>query len=419
MMRKYINNYGLSIFLSLVVITMPLKSNINSMSIILLLVFSIYCLFNNRKEVQFKFSKSLLILVVPFLFILIQGIYSDWDSFSKNALRSLPILLFPFLFFYLKPWLKPKVVKCVLKSTVYSAVGYSLLLLATAIYRQFKFNPDFSNINYYFFTYYDFTEVLDIHPTYLGMYICMAFAIVFHQVLKRESRLILNVLLLSFLGLIVFLSGSRISLLCLILITFIFLIVQFKSLDRAKKFVLIFFITLLPLLIFNFVPIVKERMIDMTFGLKESYEYAKYGDKGKDNNYFGGLGPRLKIWDCAVSVGNRNYFFGSGFGTTQTRLNACYISKGMESFAEQDYQTHSQYFNHYSRGGFIGLLVLILFYFYSLFFAVKRKHLLHISLITILIIASLTENILNRHMGIVFFAFFNSLFFFSLNKDEL
>lgn len=248
------------------------------------------------------------------------------------------------------------------------------------------------------------------------MYICMAFTIVFHQFLKDGKRVFINMLILGLLVLIIFLSGSRISLVCLILITILLLTLKFKALGRKIKIVLLLLLTVFPLLILNFVPIVKERMIDMTLGLKESYIYAKYGDEGKDNNYNGGLGPRLIIWRCAVDVGNHNYFLGSGFGTTQTLLNNCYIDKDLDVFAEEDYQSHNQYFNHYARGGFIGLFVLLIFYLYSLFVAVKRKHILHISLIILLIVASLTENILNRHLGIVFFTFFNSLFFFSSKK---
>lgn len=416
MIKQFENNI-LPFLISLVVITMPLKSNFNSMSIILLLVYSLFFLYNKRSVISFKPSKEVVVLIVPFLFILVQGFYSEWGVFSKNAIRSLPLFIFPFLFFYLKPWLQTKQVKIILKALVFSAVGYSVFLLSVALYRQINYMPDFSKINWFFFTYYDFTEALDIHPTYLGMYLCMAFAVIFYNFLLNTTRILPVVLVLSFLALNIFLSGSRIALVCLILIVFILLMYQMKALKRGTKLTLLAFIVIFPVIVFNFVPIVKERMLDMTFGLKDNYEYAKYGDEGKNNNYSGGLAPRFQIWSCAIEVGNYNLLFGSGFGTTQKRLNACYTRKHLESFSDRDYQTHNQYFNNYARGGFIGLLVLLLIYFYSLFYALRRKHLLHLCLISIVIVASLTENILNLHLGVVFFSFFNSLFFFSFNKD--
>lgn len=419
MIKQFINNSNnLSILLSLVVFTMPLKSNINSISIILLLTYSLFFVYSKRKEVVFRPSKEVVILILPFLFILMQGLYSEWSSFSKNIIRSLPLLLFPILFFYLKPWLVSKQKKRVMITLVYSAIVYSIFLLGFALYRQIDYKPDFSTINWFFFTYYDFTEVLGIHPTYLGMYLCLAFASVLYTYLNTRKNALTTIVLLSFLGLIIFLSGSRIALVSLVLVVLIGLAFKMKALDRKKKITILFIVSVFPVLIFNFIPIVKERMIDMTFGLKESYQYAKYGDDGKGNNYNGGFGPRFKIWRCAVGVGNHNYFVGSGFGTTQKRLNACYNNENLEGYADQDYQTHSQYFNNYARGGFIGLFVLLLVYFYSLIVSLKRKQVLHVSVIVIIIVVSLTENILNRHLGIVFFAFFNSLFFFSYNEEK-
>lgn len=418
MMKRFIANYSLSLILSLVVVTMPLKSNINSMAIILFIGYSLFFLYKKRALIEFKFSRDVLVLILPFLLILGQAFYSDWDDFLKNAIRALPFLIFPFLFLYLKSWFNEKHISFVLKSLVFSALAYSIYLLSVAFYRQIDYQPDFSIINWYFFTYYDFTEALDLHPTYLGMYVCLAFTVVFYYLLGNGKRLTISFLVLGFLGLIVFLSGSRISLVCLILISLGLLVFKIKTLKMKMKLAIIGVLVVFPILVFNFVPIVKERMIDMTFGLKENYEYAKYGDKGKNNNYSGGLVPRFQIWSCAVEVGNHNYLIGSGFGRTQERLNECYESKGLHSFSNQDYQTHNQYFNHYARGGFIGLFILLLFYFYSLYVAFERKQILHISLIMMLVIVSLTENVLNLHMGIVFFTFFNSLFFFSFKKQK-
>src|SRR5690606_32482929 len=96
-------NNILPFLISLVVITMPLKPNFNSMSIILLLVYSLFFLYNKRSLISFKPSKEVVVLIVPFLFILVQAFYSEWGAFSKNAIRSLPLFIFPFIFFYLKP----------------------------------------------------------------------------------------------------------------------------------------------------------------------------------------------------------------------------------------------------------------------------------------------------------------------------
>jgi len=418
MTKQFINSNIITGLLGVVVVTMPLKSNFNSISIIILLLYSISFLLTKRKQVTFIPSKKVIILVIPFLFILLQGFYSEWTSFSKNVIRSLPLIIFPFLFFYLQAWLSSKQVKAVLKTLVFSAVGYSLFLLIVAFCRQIDFKPDFTTINWYFFTYYDFTEALGAHPTYLGMYLCLAYVILFNNFLKTKNYGF-NALLLCFLVLIIFLLGSRIALLSLVLVTIVLIGYKFKFLEKKKRILMFLFFIVSPILIFRFVPIVKERMIDMTFGIKDSYQYAKYGDKGNNNNYNGGLTPRFQIWSCAIDVGKHNYLFGNGFGTTQKRLNECYLERNLIEFYKQDYQTHSQYFNHYVRGGITGVFILLLLYLYSLVFSLKQRHILHLCFIIIIIITSLTENILNLHFGIVFFSFFNSVFFFSINNKNV
>src|SRR5690606_18586810 len=122
--------------------------------------------------------------------------------------------------------------------------------------------------------------------------------------------------------------------------------------------------------------------------------------------------PRIQIWNCALEVGRSNFLIGNGFGHSQDKLNECFLNENLEDFAKLDYQTHNQYFNHYIRGGIVGLIILLLLYLYSMFFSIKRKNLIHLSLMIIVILTSMTENILNRHLGIVFFVFFNSYFIF-------
>ena len=323
MIKQFTNSNVIVFLASLVVVTMPLKSSFNSISIILFISYTVFFLFIKRKEVVYIPSKKVLILIVPFLFILVQGFYSEWDSFSSNVIRSLPLIIFPFLFFYLGPWLKEREVKIVLTTFLFSSIGYSIFLLTIAFYRQILYKPDFSTINWFFFTYYDFTEALNIHPTYFGIYICLSFAVLFYHYLSRGNQNFINTLGLCFLLLIILLSGSRISVVCLILIIISTLALKLKGLNRKSKTIVLIFSIALPLIIFNYVPIVKERIIDMTFGLKETYKYAKYG---VDIKYNGGLKPRFEMWKCAIDVGNRNVLFGSGFGTTQKLLNDCYFT---------------------------------------------------------------------------------------------
>lgn len=403
-------------FASLVVVTMPLKSNINSITIILFTLYS--CLFlysKHHHKLKYKIDRKVILLILPFLFVLFQGLYSQFDVFSKNLLRVVPLFIFPICFAFLKPYLSSLIKERILKVLIISALGYSLLLVIVAFYRQIDFSPDFSKINWFFFTYYDFTDVLKIHPTYLGIYNTLAFIIVFDKLLSHNKKRFLNITVLIILTIVIFLSGSRIALASLFLIVMGLFCLRFRTIEKKTKILVILAIIILPMIVFKFVPIVKERMIDMTFGLKETFQYAKYGG---DIKYNGGLNPRFQIWDCAILSIKDNIWLGNGFGTAQVKLNECYINKGLDDYAQLNYQTHNQYFSHLARGGIIGLLVLLITYFFPLISALKANNIIYFGFICMIILVSVTENLLNLHLGIVFFSFFNSLFFFSRKYES-
>ncbi len=135
---------------------------------------------------------------------------------------------------------------------------------------------------------------------------------------------------------------------------------------------------------------------------------------GENVKYNGGLSPRFQIWDCAITSIKDNYWLGNGFGQTQNKLNDCYNNKGLDAITlkkRRNYQTYNQYLSHLARGGILGLIVLLVTYFYPFFSALIAKNILYVWFIFMIILVSITENILNLHFGIVFFSFFNSLFF--------
>lgn len=413
--KTFNNNNLIVLFSSLVIITLPLKSNYNSITIILFLTFSSFFLFSKQKELIFKPQKELLILLLPFLFIIFQFTYSKWDDFLRNLIRNIPLLLFPIYFYYLKNWLTIIDLKKIMKSLIFSAVAYSLFLLFVAFYRQLNYSPDFSRINWYYFTYFDFTEALKAHPTYLGLYNCLAISILLQNFFLNNKNKILNLVLIIFLSIIVFMLGSRISLICLIIIFCYLFFSFFREISKTFRYVVLFLFISLPLIIFSSMPIIKERMIDMTFGLAESFSYAQYGNNTK---YDGGISPRLDMWKCAIEITKDRALLGNGYGYTQDLLNRCYRENGYDSFANLNYQTHNQYLNNYARGGIIGLIVLLILYFYSFYYSIVRKDRLHTSFLVLIIVTSLTENLLNLHFGIVLFAYFNSFFFFRIIEEQ-
>lgn len=396
------------VFFGLIIFTLPLKENYNS---ICLIVFFLYLFIKNKDKLYFSLTKETILFILPFIYLLTQIFNSYEKEFFNNLIRHLPILIFPFFSKVYKNYKfdNKKLIN------VYTSIAtfYCLLLILYSIYRQFQYYQVFSKINWFYFTYHDFTSLLEVHPTYFGLFICLAYILVMETVFVKKSVVKLIQLLLFFI--IIFLLGSRIILVSTIFISIIFVAVNFSDFSKKSKLGVLMLLIIFPLIIFNTVPIVKERMLDMTFGLKESYKYAKYGD---DIAYNGGLGPRIEIWDCAIEITKGNILFGNGYGCTQCLLNQCYKDKGLDIYASSFYQTHNQYFNDYSRGGIIGLLILLAVFFVPLYWSIKNENYTYCYFIILIIISSFTENVLNRHFGIVFYAMFNSIFFYSFKMKE-
>lgn len=403
------HNYIASFLLILVAVTMPLKNNINSMCLIITLGY--FLAFILKKKRKIEFNRIVLLFITPFIYLLFQFFNSETDIYYKNLIRFIPILAFPIIFYNLKGILELKK-EMILKTFSIGMTLFSLFLIGVAVQRQYNFSPDFSKINWYFFAYYDFSEALNIHPTYYGLYVSLSFHFFVSRILsvnldvKTKPTYVLCGIILF---VTVFFLGSRAILFC----TIAALVFQIAVLYKKRSRKLVFTAAAISIGVFLIMmisfPIVRERMIDMTFKLKKEFSYAKYG---KNLEYTGSLDARLDLWKCALHVSKRNIIFGNGFGYSQKRLNDCYFNNGMYKFRELDYQTHNQYMSFLVRGGIINLLLYLAILFIPLYLSYRTKDSLYGILICFIIVVSITENIMNRHWGIVFYGFMNSFLYF-------
>lgn len=411
-MKKYkteYNKYTYIILSSLVLITLPLKENYNSM---VLITYFMYLFTHLNKLSVFPLKKDFIIFILPFLFVCSQVFISYEKEFSNNLIRALPILIFPL---FSEIYKKNKVSNVKLMGYYVNVASlYSLLLIIYALYRQLIFSPNFSEINWYFFAYQDFTSLIGVHPTYLGLFLCLAYTYVLNFSVEFNKYYFKNSFKIIVLLVTIFLLGSRIILLSTIIITLLIVFRNFSKISKKAKIGIIASAIFLPFFVFKTVPIVQERMIAMTFGSKQDFKYAKYGDNVA---YNGGLGPRIEIWKCAIEITKNSVLFGNGFGCTQCLLNECYKDKGLDEYAKSNYQTHSQYFNNYARGGVVGLFVLLIVLLAPLYKSIQDKNYIYSYFLILIIISSFTENIFNRHFGIIFYAMFNSVLYYSFNKE--
>ena len=82
------------------------------------------------------------------------------------------------------------------------------------------------------------------------------------------------------------------------------------------------------------------------------------------------------------------------------------------------YNSHNQYFQVMLSAGILALVFLLLSILIPLYVAFKQKNYLWFSNTALIAICFLTENIIGRHDGVIFYGLFNAILAFSDFKND-
>lgn len=331
-------------------------------------------------------------------------LYSENLDYASNKLQTMASLfVFPFLFSFFTFKDKQRIFN---NLTTY---------LYIYIFSVFLFNI-FVFINF-FANYFSFQDTLihlpeivnihlgkfNIHPIYISMH--CAIAIIFSLILfiKIKTRwnkgilIFLNVILLCFL----FLYAKKGPILALI-ITFII----YTFLNNNNKYIIYGLITvaLLVLLIF-LIPNTRNRF-------KELYKIETLSE-GRINS----TNMRLTILHEAKELIIESPFWGYGVGDYNDKLKEKYKEKNISVLLISNYNAHNQYLSIFLIGGIFTFIIFVfmMYNFFNLSF--KDNNYILLLLLVFYSLMMLTENILEREDGVIFFSFFIN--FFSLKNNRL
>lgn len=127
--------------------------------------------------------------------------------------------------------------------------------------------------------------------------------------------------------------------------------------------------------------------------------------------------PRYVIWPCAYDLTKQEEFnYAIGFKSEKeisAKLINCYSQKiSNESrrgwFLERKFNTHNQFLGFFLSSGIIGFLILVSFYFLSIY--LYRHNFFAVAILISFFFFFLFENVLARQFGCYIFAIFTSLF---------
>lgn len=384
-------------------------------SSVVLAIWSLFSLFIFIKYRQYSFLRKkdvyniIILSFIPLSYILSVPFVEDKRMIINLVTRSLPLIVFPLFFvfnqrlFYketlgrsLITFSMSNLILAILPWIKIFSIGYEKLLAENSFY-----NPVFRNI---------FSEVTGFHLPYLGLFFGFSIYILLIAALKERVKWIqLFYLVVSLILVVSILQfAARMGLLSLI-IALIFAVL-FKVKQSVKTKLLVGVSVLFIAIGLAFVEPMKSRIFSYTDGFK--MELPHKGQLPEDFN------PRYGIYNCVITIIKDNFWGGIGPTNEQKALNNCYNQYDYESyddFKHIDYNSHNQYADFLIKYGIGGLILFLI----SLLWGIKNKNIFYFGFITIMVVSLLTENVLFRHFGIFFYAFFNSLFYaFYMNSKE-
>ena len=150
---------------------------------------------------------------------------------------------------------------------------------------------------------------------------------------------------------------------------------------------------------------------------EDLYDYNQYGLNSSIDTW--NKTNRVHIWSSSIDVFNENMLFGVGTGDINIELNRHYILNGHNYLALKNTNTHNQYLDYLIKYGLVGFFLI--FGAFVLYFrkAWENKDSMYLMFLLLISLCMLTENILNRQYGIVFFFLFNSLFYLRKSNSTI
>lgn len=388
--QKSIAFYLLIVFL----ITLPVKENLNSISMILLSVFAFVLILFKQKPDRGRLKKFIPLFVI-FGILLLSVTYSDDTKQAlKTANRWIPFLLLPLIFSVINIAKKDyfRLMKIfILWMAILCVYSHSMVLI-----KLYNNNDVLYNIFNSHYSYLSLSEdTIDLHSTYYAYFIIIAVVFLIHFLFteKRWKIRVLYFLLITYFTFFVFHLSARLPIAVLFIFYNMALIYYFSQ--QRKIWTGVLFLLLLylisSLVIYN-VRITRYRFQQL---LGFTYSDGTHHEDGKD---------KILQWEAGIAA-NKNPIFGNGAGDANQSIFDSYEAMGLSKYAERQYNAHNQFIQTYVGMGIFGLISLLfifVFYFRDFF---KSGHFVAYSLLFLTFILYQTESYLERHTGIVMFVF--------------
>lgn len=385
----------------------PLGTALQNIGIGVFLALWLLEVFITRKF-SFKHLFTFFLFIGFYIWSVISMGYSEnVISGLHNLYRMAPLLAFPIIGFLRKDVPLPQ--KLVQKAVL--AFLFSLAFTMVLNLGHMLFEHEFNFHKIVNLPGRAFSEgVVNFHYLQLAFYLSVAillggYYLLYSKVDKKLKPVIWSIL--AFFLFMMVLLGGRTSLASTLLFGAVMLL---PKLGKGK--ILFRNIFLLSVFAAIAVGVVIKLDLPLVEKVKETINYqGKYTDL---NKVWGGRMMRQEIWHCDIELIKQRPVFGYGLGNVQQYIDSCLkeTSERPELYLGSfRFNAHNQFFQITLASGLIGMVLFLIFCLVSLTQSIKQRNWPFVVFMMLSLFSFLTESMLQRNLGVNFFAFFCTLLY--------
>lgn len=358
-----------------------------------------------------KNLKPLLIFTALFFVYLLSMSYTDntkagwFDIEVKLMLLLAPMILFTGAF----PGIENS--KKILLAFIAGCFLSMSVALGHAVYEYF-FTYDIS-----VFLYTGFSFLM--HPTYFALYLNFSVILLFYLLFTfTHIRILYRIIIASlivYFGVGIVLAASKAVIFTLITTLFSALVFYLSKKKYFRKALVVLFVILIAAFAVVYKsPTLYGRMVESANTLMRYLNQEKLRD-------LDGTSQRILAWQCTLRLIGQNAITGVGAGDVKDELVKEYYKNEYYYLTEKKLNPHNQFLQTFLATGIAGIVSLLLLFAIPLYKGIRLRHFVYVNFLIIVFINFLTESMLEKQAGVVFFAFFNSLLFVHIQsgKSEL
>lgn len=400
---------------------LPINTKISNLLLgILMFTLLIECIRN--KYYKEKINPSILFQTTLFiLFLLLLGFIDNQDgkAFFKYLGRYSSYLFAPLILMTFPLDSLKKIAQYAFKGVIGGLIisfAYLHYLNLSKYFKTHTFPNIQADLLNYYHTYFEFTEPIGIHPSYLGIYTILGLVVLisFNKTKSFLNNMGHGLIFLFLMVSIVFLN-SRITLLLSIIPLILF---TYSNLNHYLPKQLVVYIGVA---LFMIAGLFSYKLVHKTYFYQRiTHElYWELSDQKNTEYSANNTGDsRIARWKEIVKLIQEKPLLGYGNGEEKKQLENIFLENNLVSSAKNQYDSHNQYLSFLIEYGSCGLIVYLVFLISNLYIHFKTKNWLFLYTVISIVSIGLIENFLKNNAGIIFIAFFMNLFYFISLKQH-